>query len=45
MKSFFVKPNGEKLGLIELWDLSSEEFFALMDEIQETICMFERWKK
>ena len=45
MKTLFVKPSGEKLGLIELWDLSGEQFFALMDEIRETLELFKRWKK
>ena len=32
-------------GFIKLMDLSSEEFFALMDEIRETMNMFKRWKE
>jgi len=35
--------NNKKEGWIRLEELSGEEFFALMDEIRETMNMFRRW--
>ena len=34
MKTLFVKPKGNRLGLIELWDLSSDEFNTFIKKLE-----------
>ena len=45
MKVETVEPSDKHnaLGMILIEDLSEEEFFALMDEINECLDMFRRW--
>ena len=39
------QPENGSEGSIMITHLSSEEFFAFMDEIYETLDMFDRWDK
>jgi len=46
LKLYFIKPKkGKKDGSISLMHLSDEQFFALLDEIKDTIEYLEMFKE